>query len=263
MASVFEIRQGWRRAGVTALLVGVAVALFTVATGGLVVLPALGTLDPAAGLALPLGVLVGPAAAVGVALGVGLGATAQGTLSWWTALDAAVLGGLAYLGSQLWGVLPGVGTAAAPSLRSLRQWVEFLAVTVVGGAGAAATLAWGAVLGWGSPFHAVALAELTVLVTSTLLLGPAVLLVGAALPTEAFPSGSQRPTIETRTGAFWGGVVTPLVWLVGATALSLVARIPSIQLFAGAVALAVLVATYRPRPGAETEPSPPANSTEP
>lgn len=257
-----ETRPRWLQAAGAAALAGTAVALAAVVTGGVVVLPVLGTLDPAAGLALPLVLLGGPAAAVGVAAGVVLGATAQGALSWWTALDAIVSGGVGYLGYRLWGTLPVVSAGGAPSLRSPDQWVELLAVTLVAGATAAAALAWGAVLGWGSPFHATALSELVIFVVSALVAAPVILLGGAPLVAGRMPAYSQRTRIEVQDGAFWGGVVTPLAWLLGGAALGLLTGVQSAQVVIGTIALALVVATYRPRRPQRTTPTDPQHSTD-
>jgi len=209
-SSVFEPPRTWQRA-TAALAVVLAVALGSVVTGGLVVVPVLGA------------------------------------LSWWTALDALGAGGLAYLGYRLWGVLPAVSSGDPPMLRSLRQWLELAAVTGLAGATTAATLAWGAVLGWGSPFYAVVLPELAIVLMSTAVFAPFALVLPAALPADWRPTYQNRRRIGVREGAFWGGVVAPLVWLFGATALSLVSGNQQIQLFVGGVALSLVFATYRPR----------------
>lgn len=261
-AFVFELRPVWRPTIAPGLFAAATVALGTVPTGGLVVVPALGPVDLAAGVALPLAFVFGPVAAVGVATGVVAGDALQSTLSWWTALDAVGYGGLASLGYCLWGRLPAVSTGDPPSLRSAGQWVEFAAVTALSSVIAALVLAWGTLLLWGGPFHAVVLPELGAVLVSATILSPIVLLP-ATLLAAPLPSYRKRRPIAIDGAAFLGGVVSPLCWLFGGTGLSLLYGGRRIQLVAGAVVLALLIATYLPRADGTDDRSLPLTPTDP
>lgn len=248
----------WIRDGVVVGLVTVVVALVSVATGGIVVVPVLGPLDLAVGLAIPLALLFGGVTAIGVAAGVVLSAVWQATLSWWTVVDAVGYGGLAYLSYRLWGVLPAVATRTDPRLRSPGQVVEFAAVTVLSGVATAAVLAWAALIGWGSPFGAVVLAELGIIVLSTGVVGW-ILLPATALVDP--PAYGQRTPIAVGEGAFWAGVVGPLLWVAVGTVFGLAGGSQRVQILLGALALSLVVATYRPRDPDQSAESP--QSTEP
>lgn len=221
-------------AGHAGLGSAVAVALVSVASGGLVVLPWLPPLDPALGLAVPLALLFGAAAAPGVAAGTLLGAAIRSSLSWLTALDALAAFVLAYAAYRLWGVLPSVATGADPRLRSVAGWIEFGGVTAVAATTATAVLAWGALVAWGGFFHAIVLRELSIAILSTLAVGPAVIYpVGRYLGDRA-RSYPDRVPLETGSGGFRGAVLVPLVWIVVGSLVSLalgLAQLIGVQTF--------------------------------
>jgi hypothetical protein len=246
--------------GAYGLITTAAIALLSVATGGFLVVPVVGAVTPAAGLALPLGLVLGPVAGVGVAAGLVIAGTIQSSLSWWTALDAIAYGGLAYLGYRLWGVLPGVATGDPPLLRAAGQWIEFLVVTILGCVIATLALAWGTIVFWGTPFHAVVLPELVSLLVSTAILGPLLIVPATTVFENHLPQYRHRQAIAVREGAFWGGVAAPLLWLFAATALSLAAADQRIQVVGGAIVLSLVIATVRPR-RERIDGKPPANTT--
>lgn len=244
-------RQTRVTAGLTAAGTAVAFTLLSVLTGGFVAVPLLGPVDFAVGLAVPLGLWFGVPAAVGIGGGVALTAALESALSWWTALDALAYGWFGVLGVQLWGTLPGLATGDQPGLRSSGQLLEFVAVTAIAATVTASVVAWGAVLGWGSPFHASALPEWGLLLRSTLVVGFPVLLaapvVGESLAAE---SGQKRLTI--RSGAFCGGVVVPALWFLVGIAVSILLGSRRLEIVVGALALSVIVATYLPRQRTES-----------
>ena len=261
-------------AGRTAAITAV-VALVTGATGRVVPLPGLPSLDLAAGLAVPLALLFGVAGALAVAAGVVLGAAATFSLSWLTALDAAAYAALAYVGYRLWGVLPAVATGEDPTLRSREQWVEFAAVTLLAGVTGVAVLAWGTLVLWGGFFHAVVLRELAVVLLSTMVVGPAVIHPATARLDDLADYRDRTP-LARGTGAFRGCVVVPVAWILAGSVVSLVlglAQLVGTQTFvrhgygdlvvlfdpavvgaggrrilvvAGAATLALVAATYAP-----------------
>ncbi len=204
-----------RAAAVTAV-----VALVSAATGRVVALPGLPPLDLAAGLAIPLALVFGAAAALGVAAGVLLGAAVTFSLSWLTLLDALAYATLAYAGYRLWGVLPAIATGQNPTLRSRQQWVEFAAVTLLAGVTGVAVLAWGTLVLWGGFFHAVALRELTIVVVSTLLAGPAVIYPATAR-LDDLADYRDRVPLDRGSGAFRGCVLVPVLWVVLGSVISL------------------------------------------
>jgi len=204
----------WRRTVlVSAAVTGLFVAVATL-SGGLVVLPVGPPLAPALGLVLPLSLAFGPAGVVGVTAGVVLTAALRSSLAWVTVVDTGSVAVFGYLGYRLWGVLPAVATERHPRLDSLRQVAEFLAVGLLAATAAASVLAWGQVVLQGQLFHSAALAALPVILASTLVVGPLLLLATRALPESVRQSYDDRTPVERGTGGFRGAVLVPVCWLV-------------------------------------------------
>ncbi|WP_336325987.1 hypothetical protein [Halovenus sp. HT40] len=247
-------RRRWVSAGLTAVGTAVGFTVLSVLTGGFVVVPLLGPVDVAVGLAVPLGLWFGGPAAVGIGTGVALSAVVESTLSWWTLLDATVYGAVGVLTRRLWGTLPKVASSQPPGIRSPAQWLEFVAVTVIVTTIAASAFAWGAVVGWASPFHAVALPEWTLLLRSTLVIGPPVLLAGSAVDQTIVFEDDQRLSI--RSGAFWGGIVVPILWFTLGIASSIGLGSRRLEMIGGALALSVIAVTYLPRYERESDNNP-------
>ena len=255
-AGVFEAdRQIPAKTEVTAAGTALVVALLSVLTGGFVVLPIFGSVDIAVGLAVPLGLCLGLPAAIGVGTGVALSAVVESTLSWWILLDAAVYGAAGALAFHLWRVMPGPTTERPAGIRSPGRWLGFVAVTAVVATIAASALAWGAVVGWASPFHAVALAEWTLLLRSTLVVGPPILLAVSVFEEVTISEGDQR-RLTTRSGAFWGGIVVPVLWFLVGSASSIFLASRQLEIIGGALALSVIAVTYLPRQRDEADSQP-------
>lgn len=252
---MFEVdRRSWVRTGLTAVGTAIAFTVLSVLTGGFVVVPLLGPVDAAVGLAVPLGLWFGGPAAIGIGTGVALSAAVESSLSWWTLLDAAVYGAVGVLAIRLWGALPKVASGQQPGVRSTTQWLEFVAVTVIVATIAASALAWGAVVGWASPFHAVALPEWTLLLRSTLVVGPPVLLAVSVFDQTSVFEDDQRLSI--RSGAFWGGIVVPILWFCLGIASSIGLGSRQLAIIGGALALSVIAVTYLPQQSDEADSQP-------
>lgn len=248
----------WTPAAATAA----AFVLLSLATGGLVVLPALPPLDPAVGLAVPLALLFGPAAVLGVAAGALFTAAFGLAISLGPLLDAVAVAVLAAVAHRLWGVLPAVATGEDPTLRSAGQWLEFAAVAVLAACTAVAVLAWATLVVRGGDFHAVVFAELPIVLVSTAVVGPAVIVPATSLLDDAAarsddaaarsdgsaarsdgqapslldgsPAGeldlplaayADRTPIARGSGAFWTAVLAPVLWIVVGSLASLVAAL--------------------------------------
>lgn len=265
-----------RRHALAAAVTAILTAAATLAVGGMVVVPPVPPLVPAAGLAVPLALLTGPAAVIGVGLGVVLAAAGEGTLSWWTLLDAGSYALLAAVGWRLWGCLPTVATGEAPRLRSREQGQELAAVGAVAAATAAPTLAWGTLVGWGGSFHAIAVAEFGIILASMVALGLPVLVLATVRTEASLYEVPDRTPLAADSGGFRGAVLTPVLWLGLGSLLTLLltlAQLVGADSFAarglgslavlfdpalvgiggrrvaivlGAAALAVLAATYAP-----------------
>lgn len=199
----------------------------------------LGPLDVAAGLAAPLGILFGLPAVVGVVCGVALGGALR-ALSWWMLFDIVAYGGPTLIGAQLWGVL---SAGTSDGFRSGQGWLDSGIVALVAATGAASVLAWRAVIGWGSPFYAVAIAEVGVFVRSTVVVGVALFAAAAA----ADWSRETEPQFRRRSVGFLTAVGLPGVWFVAATTVSLLGGEPRVQILGGGLAIATLAVTYIPQ----------------
>lgn len=244
-------------AGLTAAGTTVVFAALSVLTGGFIVVPVLGSIDVAAGLAVPLGLYFGAPAAIGIAGGVVLSAAVDATLSWWTLFDAITYGVVGILAFRLWGTLPGRTGEQSPSFPA--QWLEFVAVTGIVVTIAASTLAWGAVVAWASAFHTVALPEWALLFRSTFVVGLPVFIVVSAVAESPITGDRQR--LAMYSGAFWGGVVTPLVWfLIGITS-SIVIDNRQLAIIGGALALSIVAVTYLPKRETESDDQPTRHPT--
>ncbi|WP_436901602.1 hypothetical protein [Halovenus halobia] len=215
-------------------------AAVAVGSGAVGTLPTpLGPLDVIAGLAAPLGVLVGLPAVVGVGSGVALGGALRAP-SWWILLDVVAYGGAALIGAQLLGVL---AAETSDEFRSGQGLLTSGIVALVAATGAASILAWGAVIGWGSPFYAVAIPEFGVFIRSTVVVGGPLFAAAAVADwsRETEPQGSRRSTESLLA------VALPGVWFVVATAVSLLDGGPRVQILGGGLAIAVLAVTYVPQ----------------
>ena len=197
----------------------------------------LGPLDAVAGLAAPLGLLFGVPAVVGVCSGVVVGGVAQMGPSWWLVLDCLAYGGGALVGARLWSVLAG-----RESLRSAGGWFRCGGACLVGVTTSASVLAWGAVVGWQTPFYAVALPAFAVGVRSLALVGGPVL-AAAGLVAWSRETGGQAGLLSVEGGL---AIATPGVWFAVATVASLAVDGHRGQILVGGVAIAVLAVTYTP-----------------
>lgn len=260
MSAFTDSAREWR--GTPAAATAAAFVLVSLATGGLVVLPVLPPLDPAVGLAVPLALLFGPAAVLGVAVGALLTAAFGLALSLGPLLDAVAVAVLASVAYRLWGVLPAVATGEDPTLRSAGQWLEFAAVAVLAACTAVAVLAWATLVVRGGDFHALVFAELPIVLVSTAVVGPAVIVPATSLLDDAAarsddsaarsdgsaarsdgqapslldgsPAGelglplaayADRTPIARGSGAFRAAVLAPVLWIVVGSLASLVAAL--------------------------------------
>jgi hypothetical protein len=211
------------------ILVSTAVAgLFAVVgtlSAGMVVLPVGPSLDPALGLVLPLSLVFGPAGVVGATAGVVFTALLRSALALVTVVDAGSVAVLGYLGYRLWGVLPAVATGQSPALGTPREAGEFLAVGLLAAITATSALAWGQVVVQGQLFHSAALAAFPVVLVSTLVVGPPVLLAARGVPESLRQPYADRTPVGRGTGGFRGAVLVPVCWLAVGVLLSVVATL--------------------------------------
>lgn len=210
------------------LVTTAGVALFclvvSILSSGIVVGPVGPAIDPVVGLAVPLALLAGPPGIAGVVLGSAVIALVRWSFAWLTVVELLATGAMASVGYGLWGRLPVVSSGENPRLRTVRQGLEFVAVSVVAVVTGVAVLAWGTVLVRAQVFHGVALTELPIALASTLLVGSLVIGPAGWLFGESLMEYDRAP-VTRDTAVFRATVLVPVVWVTVSSLVSIAARI--------------------------------------
>lgn len=186
--------------------------------------------DPAPGLVIPFSLLFGVFGAISGAAGVLIRDTIHGSVTGVTLITGAFHLMSGYLAFRLWGQLGIFSTTGSPTIRSPTAFLEYVIVTIVCCAVAAAGISWGNEILAVAPFYLAAVMFVQYVV-STVTIGTLFLYVSEFVLFDWIehltPNDTHRAS--TRFGIFIS--VVALLWLalgiVGSIGFRNAARIPS------------------------------------
>ena len=135
----------WKNGQMVAITIVIAALYMTalIPFSGLVIVPGFSTVRPANVLPVVFSLLVGPAAAWGAAIGNLLSDAFSGTLTQGSVFGFVGNFFFGFVGYKLWGNLGVFSSGEEPSMRSVRQLIEYLLIALVAATGTGAIIGWG------------------------------------------------------------------------------------------------------------------------
>lgn len=226
-----EVLTMWKNGQMVAITIVIAALYMTalIPFSGLVIVPGFTTVRPANVLPVVFSLLVGPAAAWGAAIGNLLSDAFSGTLTQGSVFGFVGNFFFGFVGYKLWGNLGMFSSGEEPSMRSVRQLIEYLLIALVAATGTGAIIGWGLDLLGLFPFSVFA----TIVTVNDFLvaaiLGPPLLYFlyprvaagGFRYPDIMDDDLPDRPASHRR-GAAAGIAVVAIAWLISGIVLGTV-----------------------------------------
>ncbi|HKJ58708.1 MAG TPA: QueT transporter family protein [Halobacteriales archaeon] len=189
---------------------------------GLVIIPGFTEVRPGSALPVAFSLMFGPAAAWGSAIGNLLGDVFGGTFtagSAWGFLGNFFMG---FVGYKLWGNLRPLSADEEPTMRSVRQVVEYFLIALVTAAGTASIIAWGLDVLGVFPFSALATIIGVNNFVAAAIIGPILLYflyepaarAGMTYPAVMEPDQLPDVPADRRRLAAWGIATVAVGWFV-------------------------------------------------
>jgi len=219
-----EVLTMWRDVRMVSLTVVITAIYLAglIPSKGLVIIPGFTEVRPGSALPVAFSLMFGPAAAWGSAIGNLLGDLFGGTFtagSAWGFLGNFFMG---FVGYKLWGNLRPLSADEEPTMRSVRQVVEYLLIALVTAAGTASIIAWGLDVLGVFPFSALATIIGVNNFVAAGIIGPLLLYflyepaarAGMTYPAVMEPEQLPDVPADRRRLAAWGIAVVSVAWFV-------------------------------------------------